>query len=76
MDPLSTVGSHINLDFQHNKITDIISTEFITSRIYFIRGQKDMIDRDLAELYGVPTKRLKEQVRRNILRFPEDLCLY
>ena len=37
-----------------------------------IRGLKVMLDRDLAELYGVPTKRLKEQVRRNISRFPED----
>jgi len=53
-------------------MTDIISVESITSRIYFIRGLKVMIDRDLAELYGVETKRLKEQVRRNISRFPED----
>ncbi len=37
-----------------------------------IRGIKVMLDRDLAELYGVETKRLKEQVRRNISRFPED----
>ncbi len=37
-----------------------------------IRGLKVMIDRDLAELYGVETKRLKEQVRRNISRFPKD----
>ena len=37
-----------------------------------IRGIKVMLDRDLAELYGVETKRLKEQVRRNIKRFPED----
>ncbi|MBU3927064.1 MAG: ORF6N domain-containing protein [Bacteroidetes bacterium] len=42
------------------------------SKIYFIRGQKVMIDRDLAELYGVETKRLKEAVRRNVSRFPED----
>ena len=53
-------------------MTDIISVDSITSRIYLIRGLKVMIDRDLAELYGVPTKRLKEQVRRNISRFPED----
>jgi ORF6N domain len=37
-----------------------------------IRGQKVMIDVDLAELYGVPTKRLNERVRRNSKRFPED----
>jgi hypothetical protein len=53
-------------------MTDIVSVDSITSRIYLIRGLKVMIDRDLAELYGVETKRLKEQVRRNISRFPED----
>lgn len=44
----------------------------IESRILFIRGQKVMIDADLAELYGVPTKRLNEQVKRNRERFPQD----
>ncbi len=48
-----------------------IPDEIITNKIYLIRGQKVMLDRDLAELYGVETKRLKEQVRRNINRFPE-----
>lgn len=43
----------------------------IESKILVIRGQYVMIDRDLAELYGVETKRLNEQVRRNIERFPE-----
>jgi hypothetical protein len=51
---------------------DIVSIEQISGRIYFIRGQRVMLDRDLAELYGVETKRLKEQVRRNIERFPDD----
>ena len=51
---------------------DLIPVESIASRIYLIRGMKVMLDRDLAELYGVETKRLKEQVRRNISRFPED----
>ena len=46
--------------------------EIIMSKILIIRGKKVMIDRDLAELYGVPTKRLNEQVKRNIMRFPED----
>lgn len=45
--------------------------EAIISKIYLIRGQKVMIDRDLAELYGVETKRLKEQVNRNVARFPD-----
>lgn len=44
----------------------------IENLIHVIRGQQVMIDHDLAQLYGVETKRLKEQVRRNINRFPED----
>jgi phage regulator Rha-like protein len=44
--------------------------ERIMDKIYMIRGQKVMIDRDLAELYGVETRRLKEQVKRNRSRFP------
>lgn len=50
----------------------LIPIENITGLIYLIRGTKVMIDRDLAALYGVETKRLKEQVKRNIERFPED----
>jgi hypothetical protein len=46
--------------------------EVVVSKIFLIRGHKVMLDRDLAELYGVETKRLKEQVKRNIDRFPED----
>jgi phage regulator Rha-like protein len=52
------------------KIT--IPDEVIISKIYVIRGQKIMLDRDLAELYGVETKQLKRQVRRNIERFPSS----
>lgn len=44
----------------------------IESKIHLVRGQKVMLDSDLAELYGVTTKRLNEQVRRNADRFPED----
>jgi len=50
----------------------MIPDELVINRIYLIRGQKVMLDRDLAELYGVETKRLKEAVRRNIDRFPDD----
>lgn len=50
----------------------VILEEVITEKIYLIREQKVMIDRDLAKLYGVETFRLKETVKRNILRFPED----
>ena len=46
--------------------------EVISSKIYFIREQKVMLDSDLAKLYAVETKQLKRQVRRNIERFPED----
>lgn len=49
-----------------------IPDEIITNKIYLIREQKVMMDRDLAELYKVETKQLKRQVRRNIERFPED----
>lgn len=53
-------------------VDDIVPSENIRNRIYFIRGQRVMLDRDLAELYGVETRRLNEQVKRNITRFPED----
>jgi phage regulator Rha-like protein len=53
-------------------MTDLISVESITNRIYFIRGLKVMLDRDLAELYGVETKAFKQAVRRNKERFPDD----
>ncbi len=53
-------------------MTKIISVEAITNKIYFIRGMKVMLDRDLAELYGVETAQLKRSVRRNIDRFPSD----
>jgi hypothetical protein len=48
-----------------------VPDEVIMNKIYYIRGQKVMLDRDLAELYEVETKRLKEQVKRNIDRFPQ-----
>ncbi|MBI2988347.1 MAG: ORF6N domain-containing protein [Deltaproteobacteria bacterium] len=50
----------------------IIPVERIARSILLIRGQKVMLDVDLAELYGVPTKRLNEQVKRNRRRFPAD----
>ena len=49
-----------------------VSVQIVERKIYLIRGHKVMIDVDLAELYGVPTKRLNEQVQRNRKRFPED----
>ena len=50
----------------------VIPDEVVMNKIIMVRGQKIMIDRDLAELYGVSTKRLNEQVKRNKKRFPED----
>jgi len=50
----------------------IISEEFIMSKILLIRNKKVMVDSDLATLYGVTTKRLNEQVKRNIKRFPSN----
>ena len=46
--------------------------EKIERKIYLVRGLKVMLDSDLAELYGVPTRRLNEQVSRNAVRFPSD----
>ena len=50
----------------------VIPNEIIEKKIFLMRGQKVMIDRDLAELYGVETKYLNRQVRFNIKRFPEE----
>ena len=50
----------------------MITEKSISNKIYFIRGREVMIDRDLAELYGVETRILNQSVRRNIKRFPED----
>jgi len=53
-----------------NADNSILHEDLIINKIHFIRGQKVMLDKDLAEIYGVETKRLKEQVKRNIERFP------
>ena len=52
--------------------TEIVPAERIQSRILVLRGQRVLLDADLAAIYEVPTKRLNEQVKRNIERFPED----
>ena len=51
---------------------DLITPVLIESKIFVIRGKQVMIDRDLADLYGVETKRITEAVKRNIERFPEE----
>ena len=55
-----------------NKDKTIVPDEVVMNKIYLIREEKVMLDRDLAELYGVETKQLKRAVRRNEKRFPVD----
>ena len=50
----------------------IVADEVVISKIYYLREQKVMLDRDLAELYGVQPIRLREQVKRNAQRFPSN----
>jgi hypothetical protein len=55
---------------EDNKV--ILTVESIRNCVYMIRGQQVMLDSDLADIYGYEVKRLNEQVKRNINRFPED----
>ncbi len=52
--------------------TEIMTVDSIRNKVYVIRGQQVMLDQDLADIYGYEVKRLNEQVKRNIARFPED----
>ena len=54
------------------KLAEVMSVENIQNRVYVIRGQQVMLDFDLAEIYGYEVKNLNQQVKRNIVRFPED----
>ena len=58
------------------KTNTLVPIEAIEQKILHIRGQKVMLDRDLAKLYGVETRALNQAVRRNIKRFPDDFMLY
>src|SRR4030066_1195400 len=60
------------MDYKMSKSRTLIPLEPIERSILMIRGQKVMLDRDLAQLYGVETRALNQAVRRNIDRFPED----
>jgi len=51
---------------------ELVPQEWMERRLFVIRGQKVMLDRDLAQLYGVPIEAFKAQVKKNIKRFPED----
>lgn len=54
----------------NNNNYNVVAEEVILNKIFIIRGHKVMLDAHLAELYGAETRRLKEQVRRNLMRFP------
>lgn len=60
------------MDKKLKQAKNLIPLDRIENKILYLRGQKVMIDYDLAALYDVPTKRLNEQVKRNIERFPDD----
>ncbi len=57
---------------EKKKDVALVPSETIEQSIYLLRGQKVMLDRDLASLYGVETRVLKQAVRRNVRRFPDD----
>ena len=65
-------GVERNVSMNTLTVTEPANVDAIRSRILTIRGVQVMLDRDLAELYGVPTKRLNEQVKRNARRFPDN----
>ena len=58
-----------------NSELSIVPQEVLINKIHFLRNEKIMIDRDLAVLYGVKAIRLREQVKRNITRFPKHFML-
>lgn len=62
----------LNNSMAKSKAVVKVPDEIVMNKIYFIRSQKVMLDRDLASLYGVETKRLKEAIKRNVERFPDD----
>ena len=66
----STKNENDKLGAEH--VAEVATIENLQNRVYVIRGQQVMLDYDLAEIYGYEVKRLNEQVKRNISRFPED----
>ena len=69
---ITILKSNTTGNMTKDKIQSIIPDEIVMNKIYFIRDQKVMLYRDLAELYGVLTGNLNKAVKRNIKRFPED----
>lgn len=74
---LGRIGVVANCDClkSEDRMSILVPAELIERKIYLIRGHKVMLDKDLAELYGVKPTRLREQVKRNLRRFPEDFML-
>ena len=70
--PESPTSKVANCDLGKTRASRV---ESVKERICVVRGQRVMLDHDLAKLSGVATKRLNQQLRRNIKRFPEDCCL-
>lgn len=66
------VGEKVAEEGKENQEIILINEETIQSKIYMVRGQKVMLDFELAEIYGYTTKRFNEQVKNNIERFDED----
>ena len=69
---LCNLGAHHRRAADHDGITSRATPDRLAGAIVLLRGQRVLLDRDLATLYGVETKRLNEQVRRNKQRFPAD----
>lgn len=65
-------GIFMSKGFLRQAGVSVIPAETIEKKIYLIRGQRVMLDKDLAELYGLETRVLNQTVRRNLDRFPED----
>ena len=66
----STKNENDRLGAEH--VAEVATIENLQNRVYVIRGQQVMLDFDLAEIYGYEVKNLNQQVKRNIVRFPED----
>ena len=76
LSPLTVMAFRTFTTFFWEFVSEPIGVDTIRSRILTIRGVQVMLDRDLAELYGVPTKRLNEQVKRNVERFPSTFMFH
>lgn len=65
----------MNKDTQQIQSLQVVEPLQVQQLIYIVRGERVMLDRDLAMLYGIETKNLKRQVKRNLSRFPEDFMI-